>query len=137
MVSVFEFYGFDTIPECPNLALVVKGSFPCTTWHNVHGRVLFFFCCCCFYSVAVTLRVALCSGKRRFQSACRPAAVRRVDQNGCLSAAVLKWGYDGDGGGHVCENTITSMSRLNHSPLCDDSPHPRPLTSGADLPYMS
>lgn len=55
-------------------------------------------------------------------SSCLPEGVRGLYQNGCLSAADLKWGYDGDISGHVCENTITSMSRLNHSPLCDDFP---------------
>lgn len=65
-----------------------------------------------------------------------PEGIPQVDQNGCLSAmAGLKWGYDGDISGHVCENTITSMSRLNHSPLYSDSP--RPLTSSVDLLYMS
>lgn len=53
-------------------------------------------------------------------SLCLRGAVRGAYQNGCLSAADLKWGYDGDISGHVCENTITSMSRLNHSPLCYD-----------------
>lgn len=59
-----------------------------------------------------------------------PEAVRGVVQNWCLSAAELKWVYDGDISSHVFENTITSMSRLNHSPLCYGSPaHPVPLTS--------
>lgn len=58
-------------------------------------------------------------------SLCLPEAIQGVYQNGCLSAADLKWGYDGDISGHVCENTITSVSRLNNSTLCDDSPPPQ------------
>lgn len=77
---------------------------------------------CIFLDCAKVLVVALFEKTEVSISLCLPEAIRWVDQNGCLSAADLKWGYDGDISGHVCENTITSMSRLNHSPLCNDSP---------------
>lgn len=92
-----------------------------------------------FVLVAVTgARRGIVQGNRGFNQPVYLQPHEESNQNGCLSAADLKWGYDGDSGGHVCENTITSVSRLNHSPLCDDSPHlPPPSLPGLISRYMS
>lgn len=44
------------------------------------------------FLAAVKVLVTALFREKRFQSACLPEAVRRVYQNGCLSAADLKWG---------------------------------------------
>lgn len=103
-------------------------------WKNLGARRLYGAWACTMFFHWPYL-IICCQGpscgvvrtKPRFQSASsylKP--YEEPYQNGCLSVADLKWVYDGDIRSHVCENTITSMSRLNHSPLCDDSLSPPP-----------